>query len=831
MKVFRNFIFFVLLPLLIVAAGCGFGNLQDSSEFYDNLEEVNDAKQTFYEEVLAKITDENQKTAFSTDYLMVSSADNVGAIYYAVINMYELTPKLVEKEIQKNGDTYSITDENSVVKFKFDKGTQSSYLEISEGSTVTNVIESVKLSDKKYAYQLYTASGNEKSVIQFLLDGENGWISVNDQASSIPSTLYKKSSVGSTFGKEGTRKYAYENGNYTFTGNLNIPTKTVIGFTILSGIKAVYNKNENLNITGMTLSVSYDDFTTGSVAVTTAMVVGSLPSMTTTGTKTLVLTYGGVQNSFQFEVVEGGNQNKTVSDFVIKSGLKTSYTVDEEFDVTDLVLTVTYSDSTSADMAVTSAMVVGTLPDTGTAGQKSFTLKVGTVENTFNYTVTEATQSPQEKLKTSYDSFFNTLFIDFYINSTGKVMEYYATNKPMFSFFTDDFTTAVSGQWSNIVLLSEAVTAIKAHEDGNLGTLIFENPTENFGKTAYCTYNEATKTYNVGYWAPKQLGTLYWFEAEVTYDEVTDSLKAVIRCGVDDLQIIRGYVEYAKVTDGIYACMLYFPVDENNDEGKYNSFEFRFGEIIGSISENLWVEEYPESIYQKSIFTTYGQTGDKTFTVSGTECTFTDNLKSDPENFYNSFLMHLNETSGEFEYEGSTEDTFLNKVVSLAGEDYYFDPSYYSLSSSLLYEYLYLIADYDKKVFDFSDYESADITVNGDTTTFVLNDGYETNTFIFKYSPDKLSFKMVQADYTYVSELVQTGGVYYVQMYEEYDGFYTVIQNKYTDINNMVFVNFETDTEPASIYPNIPSSFITNYLEKYTVANGTLTYLEHVPEE
>ena len=76
----------------------------------------------------------------------------------------------------------------------------------------------------------------------------------------------------------------------------------------------------------------------------------------------------------------------TVSSIAMKTQpTKTTYSVNDELDVTGAVITATYSDSTTADVNVTAAMCSGF--DSATAGEKTVTVTYQTKTTTFTVTV------------------------------------------------------------------------------------------------------------------------------------------------------------------------------------------------------------------------------------------------------------------------------------------------------------------------------------------------------------------------------------------------------------------------------------------------------------
>lgn len=373
-------------------------------------------------------------------------------------------------------------------------------------------------------------------------------------------------------------------------------------------------------------------------------------------------------------------EQKTVIDFTILSGLKSKYALNETFSVTGIIIRETYSDGSTQSVNVTSSMVVGTLPSTSTPGQKTLTLKYGDVQMSFTFEVEEEEGSGEEEenaLADSFDSFYQTLVLNSdtgtsFLNSLlfaimdgfdGENEEFQAILK-----FYDDFSTCLTGQWGPVVLVLEGIMAISAHADGNL-RLLFPDPANNYGKTAYCIYEESNQKYKVGYWKQKVLYT-YWFEQEISFDEVTDSLRAEKKCGVNENQVLLGTLEYKRIASGNYAANIYLPDDEEDPDGTYTSYMFRFTANEGVVSQNLWANA-PASVYKSTgDLSDYGKNGDKTLTFANGEITLVDNLKSSAEEFYMEFV------DKDGDYEGSFEHSHLELMKNKAEEAAGYFPDY-----------------------------------------------------------------------------------------------------------------------------------------------------------
>lgn len=85
---------------------------------------------------------------------------------------------------------------------------------------------------------------------------------------------------------------------------------------------------------------------------------------------------------------DSGTTEKTVEEIEIKTlPDKVEYFVEEEFSVEGGVITVTYSDNTSEDVAMTDPDVDITAPNTSRVGEKTVTVKYGGKKTTFKVTV------------------------------------------------------------------------------------------------------------------------------------------------------------------------------------------------------------------------------------------------------------------------------------------------------------------------------------------------------------------------------------------------------------------------------------------------------------
>lgn len=100
-------------------------------------------------------------------------------------------------------------------------------------------------------------------------------------------------------------------------------------------------------------------------------------------------TSGGTSNSTGTTSTE---TEKMVSSLTVKSlPTKTSYYIDETFDSTGAVITITYSDSTTEDVALTDSRLTVSSPNMSTEGTKNIVVSYGGQRVTFQITVAAET--------------------------------------------------------------------------------------------------------------------------------------------------------------------------------------------------------------------------------------------------------------------------------------------------------------------------------------------------------------------------------------------------------------------------------------------------------
>ena len=147
--------------------------------------------------------------------------------------------------------------------------------------------------------------------------------------------------------------------------------------------KITYIRNyEELDVTGGKIRLIYNDETTAEMNMTPEMVSGF--SNTTLGPKTLTVSYGGQQTTFQVTIVAKG----LVSIEIAQQPNKTTYIQNyEALDVTGGKIRLTYNDETTEEMDITKEMVSGF--DNTTLGPQTLTVTYEGKKATFEVTIVE----------------------------------------------------------------------------------------------------------------------------------------------------------------------------------------------------------------------------------------------------------------------------------------------------------------------------------------------------------------------------------------------------------------------------------------------------------
>lgn len=186
---------------------------------------------------------------------------------------------------------------------------------------------------------------------------------------------------------------------YNPTGTANPATDTINGITTktLTSIsvttmptKTSYYKNDNLDTTGLVVTGTYDDNSTGNVTNDCSF---SPTTLTTSGTQQITVTHSsGKTTSFNVSV---SNTSRTLNSIAVTTmPTKTTYTKGDTLDTTGIVVTGTYSVGDPANVTNACTFSPTTLSTVGTQ-QITVTHTSTNKQTTFNVTVNEPEAVPQ----------------------------------------------------------------------------------------------------------------------------------------------------------------------------------------------------------------------------------------------------------------------------------------------------------------------------------------------------------------------------------------------------------------------------------------------------
>jgi cytochrome c-type biogenesis protein CcmE len=143
----------------------------------------------------------------------------------------------------------------------------------------------------------------------------------------------------------------------------------------------VYTQGETLDIGGLVVTGTYSDGTSKQETVSLSNISGYNPNLV--GQQTLTVTLNGKTASFTVTVNAGGAVLQSIA--ITSQPTKTVYTEGEAFEIGGLVVTGTYSDSTSKQETVSLSNVSGYNPNL--VGQQTLTVTLNGKTASFTVTV------------------------------------------------------------------------------------------------------------------------------------------------------------------------------------------------------------------------------------------------------------------------------------------------------------------------------------------------------------------------------------------------------------------------------------------------------------
>ena len=183
----------------------------------------------------------------------------------------------------------------------------------------------------------------------------------------------------------------------------------------VSGLKTEYSVGESLDLSGAKLVLDYDDGRQEEVELTDPSIMVTGFDSSTAGDKTITIAYKSLAVKFDISVIEREIES------IELSGIKTEYTVGQEFDDATGFLVVNYSDGGSEEILLSNPNVQISGFDTSSAGTKTITVTFRDKSTTAQINVAERTLTgfTLEGVKTEY------ALRDAFDTETGKIIASY----------------------------------------------------------------------------------------------------------------------------------------------------------------------------------------------------------------------------------------------------------------------------------------------------------------------------------------------------------------------------------------------------------------------
>ena len=197
---------------------------------------------------------------------------------------------------------------------------------------------------------------------------------------------YEVSGFDSSTAGEKTITVTYQDKTAAFTVNVKeaAPVVTLESITVTGPNKTEYEIGDELDLTGLMVTAHYSDGNEKVLSAGDYEVSGFDSS--TAGEKTITVTYQGKTETFTVTVKEAEKPVVTLESITVSGPTKTEYEIDDELDLTGLVVTAHYSDGSEA--AVEDYEVSGF--DSSTAGEKTITVTYQDKTAAFTVNVKEA---------------------------------------------------------------------------------------------------------------------------------------------------------------------------------------------------------------------------------------------------------------------------------------------------------------------------------------------------------------------------------------------------------------------------------------------------------
>ncbi len=268
------------------------------------------------------------------------------------------------------------------------------------GSALTVTVSSISKGVKAY-YISYTAeSSSSKTMTSISLDGYESNFTYGDEfdfggdiivtysdsstkyldETKVSFSGYNMNSIG-----EQTVTVSYTEGGVTKTADYTITVSKGSLSTIslnTNSCKTSFVVGETFSYAGLVVTANYDSGYSETVTPTSV----SSPNMSTTGNKTITVTYSDKSSTYSITV-----SNDTVTSIEV-SGAETNFTVGDTFTHNNAIVTAHYQSGNSSDVSNSATF---STPNMSTAGNKTVTVTYGGQSTSYSITVSEAgSQNP-----------------------------------------------------------------------------------------------------------------------------------------------------------------------------------------------------------------------------------------------------------------------------------------------------------------------------------------------------------------------------------------------------------------------------------------------------
>ncbi len=246
---------------------------------------------------------------------------------------------------------------------------------------INNALSAVSMADQggKQAYGYYTCSEESPSFNIWFYAGSTLFYNYQTRTKTTTNYFYKwsdwsdwsKTPVSATETKEVETRVVYK------LKDKPAPTLSAISVQTMPS-KTTYTAGDKFDASGLIVKATMSD---GTSKILTSGFTVSSPNMSTVGTKTVTVSYGGKTTSFSITV----KAPVVISSISVQNmPSKTTYTVGDKFDASGLTVKATMSDGTFK--ILTSGFTVSS-PDMSTVGTKTVTVSYGGKTTSFAISV------------------------------------------------------------------------------------------------------------------------------------------------------------------------------------------------------------------------------------------------------------------------------------------------------------------------------------------------------------------------------------------------------------------------------------------------------------